>query len=122
MISYQLPLVELCNFVRDGVGDVYVGRSVPNPRKDQMVIFSPRGGDQRNIGWMRAFIDCNVWALSDLDADVLSAKVQGLLLSTVLPDPIVDVSLLMAPADIAEPSGATVQFSRFALTFRGQQV
>lgn len=81
---------------------VYVGKSVPNPRRDRMVTFRRDGGPTRELtDYPRLGI--NVWAMSDAEVDNLARLVVALLPTLVGPS-IDYVTVRSGPSDVTEAS------------------
>jgi len=82
---------------------VYVGKNVPNPRRDRMVTFRRDGGPSSE--WTdHPRLGVNVWATTDADADNLARLVAALLPTLVGPQ-VDSVTVLSGPTDVTDTSG-----------------
>lgn len=103
-----------CDYLRDELvareetvaANVFVGRAVPTPRIDRMVIVRRDGGSI--IGTLdQPQMTFNVWAATDQDATDLANLVVGLALTAPLAasSPLVRVLHAAGPTSVPDPSG-----------------
>lgn len=97
--------------------NVYVGRKVPNPRRDRMVIVRRDGGNVTGL-FDRPRVSFDVWAKSDADASDLASLVVALAFDAPGAEGCVRVQHLSGPNDVADPSGQPRRLSLIEATHR----
>lgn len=97
--------------------DVYVGNSVPSPRRDRMVTFRRDGGPRLDQVRELARVGVNVWATSERDATDLARLVAALLWAAPDGAPVLRAQQVSGPSPI--PDEQPRRFMSFELTVRG---
>lgn len=121
MIIHDSLILTVAKFLRDNLpADVYVGRTVPNPRRDRMVILANRGGSELDVARVRSLVDVNIWAKSDLEADNLASVAIAHLKTCADGNPIMKVRVVTLPVDVADSTGQPQRFVRIQMWSRGQ--
>ena len=97
---------------------VFVSNAVPNPRRDQMLIWNRDGGSSANLR-DRARMRCRVWARRPQDATDLARQLVARLPGLVNGDPIVHLEHLSGPYDLPDESGQAQRYLLFEIHTRG---
>lgn len=126
LILHSQLIKPLCDFMRAElalyadepfVGQVYVGRRVPDPRRDRMIIFANRGGFKVNPVWLRSTVDMSVWGKDDPGADDL-AQLAAAIMASANDSLIESAEVITYPQDVADASGQPLRFVRLSVTHR----
>lgn len=97
--------------------NVFVGRKIPNPRRDRMVIVRRDGGNVTGL-FDRPRVSFDVWAKSDSDAADLANLVVALAFDAPGTEGCVRVEHLSGPNEVADPSGQPRRLSLIEATHR----
>lgn len=100
--------------------DVYVGNTVPNPRRSRMVTIRRDGGIVTEGLLDAAQVGVNVWAETDQDANDLARLVRALLWASPDGKPITRVEDISGPVSIADDSGQPLRYLTFEVWSRGE--
>lgn len=104
--------------VARGYTDVFVGREVPNPRRDRMVILTRDGGAPLRM-LDRPRLRVRVWDETDKKAQDLAALVIALVPRMVDGDPIASARTVSGPYDVTDESKKPQKYALLELTTRG---
>lgn len=99
--------------------DVFVSASVPNPRRDRMVIFRRDGGYRMDVVRTMARLTVNVWATSEQEVSALARLTEGLLLSAADGVPVLRVTQASGPSPV--PDAQPRRLMSFEVIVRGQE-
>lgn len=97
---------------------LYVGRNVPNPRRDVMVTVDRDGGSVLNLR-DRARLRVRCWDLTDQRAGELARLVVASFPTFVDGDPIIHAEHISGPYEIVEDSPHKVRYLGFEIHTRG---
>ena len=97
--------------------NVYVGRKVPNPRRDRIVICRRDGGNVTGL-FDRPRVAFDVWAKTDADAADLASLIIALAFDAPGANGCLRVEHLSGPNDVADPSGQPRRLSLIEATHR----
>lgn len=97
--------------------NVYVGNTVPSPRRDRMVTFRRDGGPRLDQVRELARVGVNVWATSERDATDLARLVAALLWAAPDGAPVLRAQQVSGPSPV--PDEQPRRFMSFELTVRG---
>lgn len=107
-------------------GNVYVSNTVPNPRRDRMVIVRRDGGGRLDavreaprLG-VRVFVKAGKNA--EQEANNLGRLVAGLLAASPDGDPVSRVTILGGPYAVPEESGVEQRYLTAELVSKGRQI
>lgn len=104
-----------------GQADVYVSRSIPNPRRARMVVVNRDGGPSATLD--RPRLRVRAWDSSPQAANDLARLVVALMqrLPNATPD-VLSVEHLSGPYDVPDDSGQEQRYLLFQLTTRGSDL
>lgn len=100
---------------------VYVANTVPNPRRNRMVILRRDGGRAFDV-FDDARVSVRVWAATEQDATDLSRLVAALLWAAPDGSPVVRVTQESGNSPVPDESGAHLRYSVFTIRTRGDQL
>lgn len=100
---------------------VYISNTVPNPRRDRMVIVRRDGGNEGEMR-DRARVSLQIWAIKAQEATDLARLVAALCKTFQDGDPIVSVVPLSGPTAIDDPSGQPLRYITAEFHTRGEVV
>lgn len=123
LIVHSSLVLEICTYLRSRKTDVlpadtFVGRTVPNPRAERMIIVRNSGGFDVNTAISNTSIDISVWGIDDPDADSLAGLAVGVLKQMSDGAPVIDVRPVTLPSDALDESGQPFRFARFRVIHR----
>lgn len=101
--------------------DVFVGTSVPNPRRGRMVIVRRDGGRAFDV-FDDARLSVRVWAGTEQDATDLARMVNALLWAAPNGQPVVKVTHESGPTPVADESKQSLRYSVHTIRSRGVQL
>lgn len=110
----------LCDRTRTLVGPrwpgLFVSRAIPNPRREQMVIWNRDGGNTDGAT-DHPRMRCRVWAKTDKDANDLARDVVALM--PLLGQPVTRVEHLSGPYEVPDDSGQAQRYLLFQIDTEG---
>ena len=118
----------LCALLRDALAtraepyatEVYVGTTVPNPRRARMVTIRRDGGPRVDGVLEAAQVGVNVWAEDELAVNGLAQLVRALLWALPTGAPLCRVDDISGPVAIADDSDQPLRYLTFEITVRGE--
>lgn len=100
--------------------DVYVGTTVPNPRRPRMITIRRDGGAPVE-GLLEAVqVGVNIWADTEQNVNDLARLVSALLWAAPDGKPVCRVDVVSGPIAIADDSGQPLRYLTFEITLRGE--
>ena len=118
----------LCTLLREALAtraepyatEVYVGTTVPNPRRSRMVTIRRDGGPRVDGVLEAAQVGVNVWAEDELAVNGLAQLVRALLWALPTGTPLCRVDDISGPVAIADDSDQPLRYLTFEITVRGE--
>lgn len=118
----------LCQLLRDALAartepyaaEVYVGNTVPNPRRERMVTVRRDGGPRVEGLLEAAQVGVNVWASTEQEVNDLARLVRALLWASPTGKPVCRVNDISGPVAIPDESGQPLRYLTFEITMRGE--
>lgn len=99
--------------------DVYVGTTVPSPRRERMIIVRHDGGTAIEGLLTAAQVGINVWAETEQNVNDLARLMRALLWAAPNGKPICRVDVVSDSIAIADDSGQPLRYLTFEVTLRG---
>lgn len=99
--------------------NVYVSNSVPDTRRDRMVVVRRDGGPRLDTVREAARLGVRVWATSEPDATDLARLIRALLWMAPDGNPVCKVNDLSGPSPVADESKQPLRFFTVELIVRG---
>lgn len=100
--------------------DVYVGTTVPSPRRSRMVTVRHDGGTSVDGLLEAAQIGVNVWADTDQDVNDLARLIRALLWAAPNGKPVCRVVDVSGSIAVADDSGQPLRYLTFEVTLHGE--
>lgn len=99
--------------------DVYVGTTIPNPRRERMIIIRRDGGTSIEGLLEAAQVGINVWADTEQNVNDLTRLMRALLWAAPNGKPVCRVEDVSGSIAIADDSGQPLRYLTFEVTLRG---
>lgn len=100
--------------------DVYVSNTIPDPRRDRMVIVRRDGGGRLDAVREAPRLGVNVWAKTEQDANDLARMVAALLWASPDGNPVSKVTITGGPYPIPEQSDSFLRYITAELISHGR--
>lgn len=106
----------------DYARDVWVSNTVPDPRRDRMVIFRRDGGTRLDQVRDQPRLTIQIWGSSEQEATDLARLVLALLWAAPDGNPLCAVPTITGPSPVADESGQPLRLASADLVIRGTEL